>query len=38
MIFDCNNYTEEEKQELLLFYKEIFEGKEIKLGKETFIL
>ena len=30
MIFNCNNYTEEEKQELLKFFKEMFEGQTLK--------
>lgn len=30
MTFNCNNYTEEEKQELLKFFKEIFEGQTLK--------
>ena len=30
MTFNCNNYTEEEKQELLKFFKEMFEGQTLK--------
>lgn len=39
MFFDCNNYTEEEKQELLKFFKEMFEGKTLKTkdGQEFII-
>lgn len=30
MTFNCNSYTEEEKRELLKFFKEMFEGKTLK--------
>lgn len=38
MTSNCSNYTEEERQELLTFFKRIFDGKEITLnGKKYFI-
>lgn len=30
MTFNCNNYTEEERQELLKFFKEMFEEQTLK--------